>query len=217
EIGPLPPKGSAPFVLVVFNQKGGVGKTTTSSNLVQDLGSRGYRVLIVDMDPQASMTSSWLVEDGKGGLASQAALDIDVNDTAAPIMIGEVSNFDGVIRKTHWENVDIVPSHPDLSEGGLQMVEQLAEGKRDFWVSFRDACNSLTTDRYDIVVVDTAPALWLDAVEIALAADGLLIPVPARNLDIESARSFVYTIEKWLSQLNNTYPVGLNWIRFLMT
>ena len=217
EIGPLPPKGTAPFVLVVFNQKGGVGKTTTSSNLVQDMASRGYRVLIVDMDPQASMTSSWLVDDRAGGLAGQAGLDIDVNDTAAPIMIGEKGSFDSVIRSTHWPNVDIVPSHPDLSEGGLQMVQLLADGHQDFWVSFRDACKSLSSDQYDVVVVDTAPSLWLDAVEIALAADGLLIPVPARNLDIESARSFIHTIEKWLTQLNDHYTVGMKWMRFIMT
>lgn len=217
EIGPLPPKGVAPFVLVVMSQKGGVGKTTTSSNLVQDLASRGYRVLVVDMDPQASMTSSWLIDDRSGGLAGQAALDIDVNDTAAPIMIGEEATFESVIRSTHWPNVDIVPSHPDLSEGGLQMVELLAKGENEFWVSFRDACRSLSTDRYDIVVVDTAPSLWLDAVEIALAADGLLIPVPARNLDIESARSFIHTIEKWLRQLDGHYGVGVKWLRFIMT
>lgn len=217
EIAPLPPKGTAPFVLVVMSQKGGVGKTTTSSNLVQDLASRGYRALVIDMDPQASMTSSWLVDDRQGGLAGQATLDIDVNDTAAPVMIGAETTFDSMIRSTHWPNVDIVPSHPDLSEGGLQMVEMLSKGQKDFWVSFRDACRSLSTDRYDIVVVDTAPSLWLDAVEIALAADGLLIPIPARNLDIESARSFIHTIEHWLRQLDGTYGVGIKWIRFMMT
>ncbi len=217
EIEPLPPKGTAPFVLVVFNQKGGVGKTTTSSNLVQDFASRGYRILIVDMDPQASMTSSWLLRDKDGVIRSQASMEITLDDTAAPILTGEEKTFDKVIRKTHWPNVDIVPSHPDLSEGGLQMVELLANREYGFWVSFSDACKSLTTDQYDMVVVDTAPSLWLDAVEIALAADGLLIPVPARNLDIESCRSFVHTMGKWLNQLNERYNVNMKWLRFMMT
>jgi chromosome partitioning protein len=217
EVDPLPSKGTAPFVLVVFNQKGGVGKTTTSSNLVQDLASRGYRILIIDMDPQASMTSSWLLQDETGQIRPQASMEISLNDTAAPILVGEVDSFDSLIKKTHWPNVDIVPSHPDLSEGGLQMVELLMKKEYGFWVSFSDACKRLSTDQYDLVVVDTAPSLWLDAVEIALAADGLLIPVPARNLDIESCRSFVHTMEKWLSQLNEKYTINMKWLRFMMT
>lgn len=217
ELEPLPPAGSSPFVLVVFNQKGGVGKTTTSSNLVQDFASRGYRMLVIDMDPQASMTSSWLLRDKDGVISSQASMEINLDDTAAPVLIGEMDSFDGIIRKTHWPNVDIVPSHPDLSEGGLQMVELLANKEYGFWVSFSDACKRLSTDQYDIVVVDTAPSLWLDAVEIALAADGLLIPVPARNLDIESCRSFIHTMQKWLTQLNDRYNVNMKWLRFMMT
>lgn len=215
-IEPLPPEDGRPFTLVVFNQKGGVGKTTTASNLTQDLASRGYRVLIIDMDPQASMTSSWLFNnDGK--FSGQAVLDLGLNDTAAPVLVGEQSTFDNLIRPTHWPNVDIVPAHPDLSEGGLQMVNLLTEGKRDFWVSFRDACQALSSKCYDLVVVDTAPSLWLDVVEVAMAADGLLVPVPARNLDIESVRSFVHTMERWLTQLNQFYPTKMQWIRFIMT
>lgn len=216
-IEPLPPKGASPFVLVVSNQKGGVGKTTTSTNLVQDLATRGYRVLIIDMDPQASMTSAWLLRDDEGNIVPAGTGVEGPMDTAAPVLIGESLTFDAIIRRTHWENVDIVPAHPDLSEGGLQMVQLYADGKRDFWVGFKDACQALEKDKYDVVVVDTAPSLWLDAVEIALAADALLVPVPARNLDIESCRAFVSTMHVWLSQLSERMPVKLRWLRFMMT
>ncbi len=219
-LGPLPPKDSCPFVLVVSNQKGGVGKTTTSNGLVQDLASRGYRILVVDMDPQASMTNSWLLRDRETGkLTNEGDANLGYEDTAATVMTGEILSFDSIIRQTHWANVDIVPSHPDLVEGAMTLVSLFGEKQQSaaFWIAFRDACRRLSTERYDIVVIDTAPALGLDSIEIALAADGLLIPVPPRNLDIESAKSFIRTLSSWLDILSRRYTVELKWFRFLMT
>lgn len=218
KLPPFNPTGEGrPFVLAFANQKGGVGKTTTALNFAQDMASRGFRVLVLDLDPQSSMTASFLIDRGDGELLSDAEMAFTEADTAAAVMEGESRDLRSLIRKTHWPTIDIVPSSPDLSQMVLNIAVKLMEAQTSFWPALRDATNELTTEEYDFVVIDTTPAVTLDIVQISLAADGLIIPLPMRNLDIESARAMMAVLKRWLPDLDRNLGLRLKWLRFLNT
>lgn len=206
-----------PFVLAVANQKGGVGKTTTAINLVQDMASRGYRCLIVDLDPQSSMTASFLVDRGDGELVSDADLGLDKEGTAYSVMTGQVRTFEGLIRRTHWPTIDIVPSAPDLSHMVTSIATMIQDGERDFWGGLMAATRSLSVEDYDLVVLDTTPSVSLDIIQVSLAADAMLIPLPMRMLDIESGKAMMGVLSDWFPILAKHYRFGMRWMRFLVT
>lgn len=212
-------KTSRPFVVTVANQKGGVGKTTTSINLAMDLACRGYRVLMVDMDPQSSLTASFLIDRGDGVKVTEGRLGAEFDDTIGAVVTGHVDDCRTLIRKTHWPLIDIIPACPDLAQGFIDVVNTLREtdGNLSLWVKLRNALHSLTTDEYDIVICDTTPAVSLDSIQLVLASDGWLIPMPARNLDIESAKSMLNLLAQWVPALRSNFGGQMQWLRFLIT
>jgi chromosome partitioning protein len=214
--------GASPHILSVANQKGGVGKTTTAVNLAQDAATRGYRVLVIDLDPQASATTSMLVDRGDGVLVEGANLGISDSETCATVLLGETTDLRPLIRKTHWPTIDIVPSAPDLVEGEFAMIYEFASAQVEsrppsFWLGLRDALASLTGEDYDMVIIDTAPTLNLSTLSTLLATEGLLIPCPMRGLDVESLKSFSVTTHRWLELLSKSYHLPLRWFRVLPT
>lgn len=221
-VEPLPPEGSSAHVLAVINQKGGAAKTTTALNLAHDLGSRGYRVMILDLDPQASMTSSLLLENDDGILVEGSTLGLEAEQTACFVLSGDHTTFDGLVRKTHWPNISIVPASPDLQEAEMAMIETLLEDQAAqrasrFWGALRSACRAVPSSEFDFIVIDTPPSLSLATVCIALAANGLLVPVPPRNLDIESLKGFIRTTNAWMKSIQARFGTDASWIRFLLT
>lgn len=214
--------GSRPQVIAVANQKGGVGKTTTTINLAQDAATRGYRVLLLDLDPQASSTASMLVDRGDGVLVEGANLGITGSHTCAAVMRGQQRDIRRVARKTHWPTIDIVPSSPDLVEGEFMMIEQLMHAKTtnvqpSFWLGLRNALDRLTVEEYDLVIIDTAPTLSLSSLGTMLACDGLLIPCPMRSMDVESLKSFFVITSDWFTKLQQHFDLRMRWFRILPT
>lgn len=214
--------GAPPHVMAVANQKGGVGKTTTAVNFAMDAATRGYRILLIDLDPQASATTSMLVDNGAGVLVEGANLGINEDMTCASVLVGETSDIRPLIRRTHWSSIDIVPSAPDLVEGDFAMIMEYADaraaGKQaSFWLGLRAALRSLDGAEYDLVVIDTAPTLSLATLATLLATEGLLIPCPMRSLDVESLKSFAVTTHTWLETLAKNFPLPLKWFRVLPT
>ncbi|TAK23147.1 MAG: ParA family protein [Chloroflexota bacterium] len=170
-------------VYALANQKGGVGKTTTTINLAAYLGIAGKTVLIVDMDPQSNATSS-LGFDKRSGQPSI----YDSLVAGRPI--------DEVIVPTANERVSLLPSAIQLAGAEIELVGILAREGR--------LARTLSTvlDRYDYVLIDSPPSLGLLTINSLTAANGVLIPVQCEYLALEGLGQLVSTIELIRDSLN---------------
>ena len=167
----------------LVNQKGGVGKTTTTINLGAYLAAFGQRVLIVDIDPQANATSSLGVD--KRAVQS-SAYDALINEDvpAASVLFNERLNL------------SLLPSLPSLAGAEIELVE---EADREF--KLRHALESLA-DKYDYILIDCPPSLGLLTVNGLVASrDGVLIPVQCEYLALEGLGLITQTIERVRSLL----------------
>lgn len=220
-VGLRAPDGARSHVIAVANQKGGVAKTTTTVTLAQDAAFRGLRVLMIDLDPQASTTASFLIESevGSGRLVEGGHADLSIDSTISPVLLGSQTDPRPLIRKTHWSTIDLIPSTPDLVEAEFDMINQFMSNKGPpaFWTALRNALRTLTVAEYDLIIIDTPPTMSLVTIAVTVAAHGLLVPIPPRNLDIESLRAFIRTNNAWLRSLSSRIPLDLRWIRFLTT
>ncbi|HET8689861.1 MAG TPA: AAA family ATPase, partial [Candidatus Saccharimonadales bacterium] len=148
-----------PTVIAVTNQKGGVGKTTTSINLSYCLAKAGHKVLLVDFDPQGNATSG---------------LGFDKNNLERTVLdvISGNSNLADTILKTEYKNLALVPSTPQLANAEVE----LAKAERRF-VRLRQALEDRTD--YDFILIDSPPSLSLLTVNGLIAANYVLLPVQA--------------------------------------
>lgn len=179
-------------VLALANQKGGVGKTTTAVNLGAYLAAGGYRVLLVDTDPQANATSSL-------GLPV-ADLPLSLYD----VYVGRARLADTVALTTEV-NLDVVPAHPDLA--GVEVELLTTEGRE---LLLRNALEEVL-DRYDFVLIDSPPSLGLLTINALAAVNaGVLIPVQCEYLALEGLGRLWETITLVRERLNpHCYIAGV--------
>lgn len=173
-------------VISVFNQKGGVGKTTTVINLASALGMTGLmkkKVLVVDMDPQGNTTS------GLG--VNKNALETDIYT----ILSGESEIAEAVIP-TSSKNVDLVPSTPDLT--GFEIESITRENRAEL---LREQLNKIK-DNYDYVMVDCPPSLGLLSLNALVASDSVIIPIQAEYYALEGVSQLVSTLDMIRESLN---------------
>lgn len=166
------------------NQKGGVGKTTTTINLSAALAEYGRKVLIVDFDPQG---------------AASAGLGINANEldeTIYSLLMNPKSDIRDVIRRTRVPGLDIVPANIDLSAAEVQLVGEVAREQ----VLARVLRPIM--DDYDLVIIDCQPSLGLLAVNALTAAHGVLIPLEAEFFALRGVALLIETIEKVQERLN---------------
>lgn len=162
----------------VVNQKGGVGKTTTSINLSAKLGEYGLRVLIVDLDPQANATASLGVERHK------------LNTGIYELLIGTGNVNETILHHPRY-NISLIPSTVNLSGAEIELIDLPDRDKRLY--------NVLTpiSDRYDYIIIDCPPSLGLLTLNGLIAArDGVLIPVQCEYLALEGLGQLTQTLQR---------------------
>ena len=164
-------------ILAICNQKGGVGKTTTSINLAASLAHLKKKVLLIDIDPQANATSGLGID--------KAAIEQSIYN----ILVDEI-NINDVILKTAYENLDIVPSSIALAGAEVELVSAISREQR-----MKNAISEIK-EKYDYVVIDCPPSLGLITLNSLTAANGVIIPVQTEYYALEG-----------LSQLMNTFNI----------
>jgi chromosome partitioning protein len=211
------------LTISVANFKGGVAKTFTAVTLAQYLAMRGFRTLMIDTDPQASLTSCF-------GLDSSQVED---HHTILPYLYGrervELYGHDwpetlsSCIQPTYWSRLDIVAANLALYSGEFALGLRREESKGTdapfhFHRPLNDAIESIRS-KYDVIIIDNPPALSLSTTGAIFAADGLILPTAADNLDFESAEAFMQLAGEILQAVNKSFgdEKELDLFRILIT
>ncbi len=171
------------IIIAVVNQKGGVGKTTTSVNLGAALAAEGQRVLLVDMDPQANAT---------GGVGHPVPPEPGLYE----VLMQEAELLDAV-APTNVDNLELLPSHPRLAGAEVELVPAFSREHR-----LSGAFEKVPDDRWDIVLIDCPPSLGLLTVNALTAANGLLVPLQCEYYALEGLTRLVETSELVRNHLN---------------
>lgn len=197
-------------IIGVMNFKGGSGKTTTSAHLAQRLALTGYRVLAIDLDPQASMTALHGVQPEFDLPEGGTLYDAIRYDDPAPIQ--------SVIRKTYIPNLDLIPGNLELMEFEHETPRALAQGNAGlFFFRVRDALAQVDAD-YDVVVIDCPPQLGFLTMSALSAATGVLVTIHPEMLDVMSMSQFLRMTADLMDVIADSgADMSHDWMRYLLT
>ncbi|WP_316014611.1 plasmid partitioning protein RepA [Roseobacter sp. HKCCA0434] len=197
-------------VIGVMNFKGGSGKTTTSAHLAQHLALHGYRVLAIDLDPQASMTALHGVQPEIDLAEGGTLFDAIRYDDPAPIR--------EVIRPTYIPGLDLIPGNLELMEFEHDTPRALAQGNAGlFFFRVRDALAQVDAD-YDVVVIDCPPQLGFLTMSALSAATGVLVTIHPEMLDVMSMSQFLRMTADLMDVIAESgADMSHDWMRYLLT
>jgi chromosome partitioning protein len=180
----------SPRIIAILNQKGGVGKTTTTLNLGAALAEQGRKVLLVDLDPQANLTRGLGVEvEG-------------LENSTYDALTNAKADINTIIQATRWDNLDIAPSHLDLSGAEIEMVSLYGREGR--------LANSLKSvlDSYDYILIDCLPSLSLITINAMCAASEIFVPMQAHPFALEGLGKLFEVFDIIKGQMNPSLRVG---------
>ena len=175
--------------IAIFNQKGGVGKTTTNINLGASLAVLGKKILIIDIDPQGNTTSGI-------GVAKS-----DLGNTVYEVLIRDDFDIKKAIVKTATKGLDVIPANVDLAGAEIELVD--LEGRE---TRLKKAIDKVR-DEYDYIFVDCPPSLGLLTINSLTAVDSVLIPIQCEYYALEGVSQLVSTIELVKQRLNKNLEV----------
>lgn len=181
-------------IFVFANQKGGVGKTTTAVNTATMLAARGFRVLLIDIDPQGNTTSSLGID--------KSALQGSTYD----VLVDEVAIADAVVAQVR-PGLDLLATTATLAGAEVELVSAIHRERR-----LARACNAIRS-AYDVVLIDSPPSLGLLTVNALTAADAVIVPIQCEFLALEGVTQLITTVDLVKRQLNPSLDV----IGILMT
>ncbi len=170
-------------VIAVFNQKGGVGKTTTNVNLSASIGRMGKRVLVLDLDPQGNSTSGYGIEKS------------EVETTIYEVLLNN-DTIKNAIIKTEFDNIDIVAAATELAGAEIEFTNI---PEREYIL--KKAINEVK-DEYDYIFVDCPPSLGMLTINCLTAVDSVLIPIQCEYYALEGVSQLMETISLIKKSLN---------------
>ncbi|BDB30446.1 MULTISPECIES: ParA family protein [Cupriavidus] len=170
-------------IIITSQLKGGSAKTTTTMCLAQGLSLRGRKVLVVDLDPQASLSELC-------GLYAEK--EVFADDSILPFIYNQdvEGGLEAKLQSTYWDGLDVIPAHTELvgAEYHLPAMQMKVPGFK-FWQVLRDGLQPLRK-KYDYIILDTSPSLSYLNLNALMAADAMVMPMVPENLDFFSSLSF---------------------------
>ena len=171
-------------IIAMCNQKGGVGKTTSTINLGAALAEYGRKVLLVDFDPQGALSVGLGVNP------------MELDRTVYNVLMERHVSVDDVLLKTNVQGMDLVPSNIDLSAAEVQLVGEVAREQ-----TLKRVLEPVLPD-YDVVLIDCQPSLGLLTINALTAADGVIIPLECEFFSLRGVALLIQTIDKVKERLN---------------
>ena len=170
-------------VIAIANQKGGVGKTTTSINLSASLAVKGKKVLVIDTDPQGNTTSGFGVDKN------------ELENTIYELMLGECSIQDCILKDV-IKNVSIIPSNVNLAAAEIELI---GVDKKEFILK---AEVDWIKDKYDFIIIDCPPSLNTLTINALTTADSVLVPIQCEYYALEGLSQLIHTVNLVKERLN---------------
>lgn len=176
-------------IVSIFNQKGGVGKTTTNINLAAYIALQGHKVLVIDIDPQGNSSSGLGVDKD------------NIENTTYELLVGEIDINDTVISLENIENLKIIPSNMNLAGADLEL--SYMENRE----SILKTKLGLLEESFDFIIIDCPPSLGLLTINALTASDSVLIPMQCEYYALEGISQLVKTIQKVKKGLNKNLEI----------
>ena len=192
--GTMPRRGLAdePVIVAFQNFKGGVGKSTLCVHAGQYLAQLGYRVLVVDCDPQATSTALFGINPD---------VDIERENTLTPFLQGDTNALTEAVQASYFDQLDLIPSNLDLYNCEYVLAGEAARGKGASVFTRLRMGIDLVKDDYDIVLIDPPPALGMISLSVLHAANALVVPVRPATIDFGSTAHFFTMLIEVLTDL----------------